>query len=239
MSHSIVKIKNTLKEKISTKKINNPININSNPLPGKFIFKNDTNKLASSYINMSQKMQTNRNFLKTSSTLIRRTSDLSFNNSCIKNKDQKQSLISNNNLSLNLNKNISSNRLEKQTFSKDNYVIHVNKSKRHLPLLSFATANSNRVSSCNKGSSRGKNNKKTIMSYSILNDTNIGIRECYKYKENKILQSKSKSKPKKFKKLFKLVNTNSQRSSLSFNKNLKNKIIKNEIQKKKYCETKF
>ena len=63
MSHSIVKIKNTLKEKISTKKINNPININSNPLPGKFIFKNDTNKLASSYINMSQKMQTNRNFL--------------------------------------------------------------------------------------------------------------------------------------------------------------------------------
>ena len=231
MSINTIKMKNSLKSKISNKKTNNPININSNPTPGKFIFKNDVNKLASSYMNMSQKIQTNRNFLKTCSNLNKRSSDFSLNNSCAKCKDLKQSLISNTNLSFNINNN-SCNHLEKQTFSKDNYVIHVNKSKRHLPLLSFASVNTNRVPSYNKGSSREKNNKKKVMNYSILNDTNIDIRECYKYKDNKKLFNKSKSKPKKFKKHFKSINTNRQRFSVSFNKNLHNKTNSNALQNK-------
>ena len=59
----IMKKNNTLG--IKSKKKSIPININSNPTPGKFLFSNQINNIASSYLSMGQKIQTNKN-LKTS-----------------------------------------------------------------------------------------------------------------------------------------------------------------------------
>ena len=42
---------------IKSKKKSIPININSNPTPGKFLFTNHINNIASSYLSMGQKIQ--------------------------------------------------------------------------------------------------------------------------------------------------------------------------------------
>ena len=54
-----IKKNNTLGIKPKKKSI--PININTNPTPGKFLFSNHVNNIASSYLSMGQRIQINKN----------------------------------------------------------------------------------------------------------------------------------------------------------------------------------
>ena len=47
---------------VKSKKKSIPININSNPVPGKFLISNPINQVASSYLSMGQKIQISKNF---------------------------------------------------------------------------------------------------------------------------------------------------------------------------------
>ena len=46
---------------IKTRKKSIPININSNPTPGKFLISNQINQVAASYLSMGQKIQISKN----------------------------------------------------------------------------------------------------------------------------------------------------------------------------------
>ena len=86
----IIKKNNILDVKQKKKSI--PININTNPMPNKFIFSNQVNQIASSYLSMGQKIQTNKNIK--SSKIIHVNTNSTTNYYTTNNKESKQSNIS-------------------------------------------------------------------------------------------------------------------------------------------------
>lgn len=56
-----IKKNNTLGIKPKKKTIPINININTNPVPGKFLFSNQVNNIASSYLSMGRRIQINKN----------------------------------------------------------------------------------------------------------------------------------------------------------------------------------
>ena len=158
----IMKKNNTLG--IKSKKKSIPININSNPTPGKFLFSNHINNIASSYLSMGQKIQTNKNIKN--SKLIHVNTNSGTNYYTINSKETKQTnssisnSISNNiknynrseinsiniNNYYNINNNLSSNNYEVKSSEKNNHnknVILNSRDKRQVSTISNSNLSNN------------------------------------------------------------------------------------------------
>ena len=216
-----------------------PININSNPTPGKFIFSNHVNKIASSYLSMGRKIQINKN-IKASKTIHVNTNSAtnyytlnsketkqtnsSITNSMlnnIKNNNNKSEINSNNyNNFININ-NINNHSLQQAIdFNRINY-INI-KDKKHLSTLSNSRLSNDLLIN---GYQSSKNNLNNIIFKNKLNGTNNAINNLSKNKptlstRHNLLDSKNKTKKIQMKskmRQFKFQNKNNRPTSTSLN----------------------
>ena len=81
-------IKKNIAIGVKSKKRSIPININSNPAPGKFLISNQINPIASSYLSMGQKIQTKKNLKNLK--IINVNSNSGINYYTLNSKDSKQ-----------------------------------------------------------------------------------------------------------------------------------------------------
>ena len=95
--NNFAKKKNTFNKRPIKKSIQ--ININSNPAPNKFLFSNQVNNIASSYLSMGRRIQINKN-MKTSKIIHANTNSAS-NYNPVNSKDIKQANGSITNIILN------------------------------------------------------------------------------------------------------------------------------------------
>jgi len=212
----IMKKNNTLG--IKSKKKSIPININSNPTPGKFLFSNQINNIASSYLSMGQKIQTNKN-LKTSK-LIHVNTNSCTNYYTTNSKETKQtnssisSSIPNNiknynrsevnsiniNNYININNNNSTNHKEFKSSEKNNHnynnIIFNSRDKRQLSTISNSHLSNNDVMiNLYHGSSNNSNNSKLKNRVNSINTSNNlpKTRQTYSTRAN-FLDSRNKTK---------------------------------------------
>ena len=115
-----LKKNNTLGIKPQKKSI--PININSNPNPGKFVFSNPINNIASSYLSMGQRIQINKNIK--ASKIIHVNTNSATNYYTLNSKDTKQTNCSITNSILN-NLKIN-NKSELNSINVNNYINYSN-----------------------------------------------------------------------------------------------------------------
>ena len=111
-----IKKNNTLGIKPKKKSI--PININTNPTPGKFLFSNQVNNIASSYLSMGQRIQINKNLKP--SKIIHVNTNSATNYYTLNSKDTKYTNGSITNSLLNNLKN--NNKSELNSINVNNYI---------------------------------------------------------------------------------------------------------------------
>ena len=87
ISTSNILMKKNITLGIKPKKKSIPININSNPTPGKFLISNQINPIASSYLSMGQKIQISKNIKN--SKIIHVNTNSSKNYYAMNSKDNK------------------------------------------------------------------------------------------------------------------------------------------------------
>ena len=157
---------------IKSKKKTIPININSNPTPGKFLFSNQINSIASSYLSMGQKIQNNKNI--NASKLIHVNTNSGTNYYTINSKETKQTNSSISNSIYNNIKN--NNRSEINSININNYFnINNNLTSNHYEVNSIEKNNHNfnnvalnsrdKKQICNKSNSHISNNDLFINGY--------------------------------------------------------------------------
>ena len=203
---------------IKSKKKSIPININSNPTPGKFLFSNQINNIASSYLSMGQKIQTNKN-IKTSK-LIHVNTNSGTNYYTINSKETKQTnssisssipnYIKNYNRSeansininnyFNINNNLSTNHYEIKSSEKNNHnynnIIFNSRDKRQVPTISNSHLSNNAVMiNGYQGSSNNSNNNKLKNRVNSINTSNNlpKTKQTYSTRAN-FLDSRNKTK---------------------------------------------
>ena len=203
---------------IKSKKKSIPININSNPTPGKFLFSNHINNIASSYLSMGQKIQINKNIK--ASKLIHVNTNSGTNYYTINSKETKQtnssisSSIPNNiknynrseinsiniNNYFNINNNLSSNHYEVKSSEKNNYnynnVIYNSRDKRQASTISNShLSNNDVIKNGYHGSNNNSNNSKLKNRVNSINTSNNlpKTRQTYSTRAN-FLDSKNKTK---------------------------------------------
>ena len=235
-----IKKNNTLGIKPKKKAI--PININTNPVPGKFLFSNQVNNIASSYLSMGRRIQINKN--NKTSKIIQVNTNSATNYYTLNSKDSHQtngsitnSLFTNcknNNMSdihtLNVNNTYfnvvtNNNHSQYQNFEINNKIKSINsKDKKHLSTLSNSHISNDKFINGYQNSSNINNsklkNKNTNNPNSINNLSNI--RKTYSTRPN-FLDSRIKTKkvPMKSKiRQFKFQYKNNKSISTSFNNNL-------------------
>ena len=216
-----------------------PININSNPAPGKFIFSNHVNKIASSYLSMGRKIQINKN-IKTSKIMNVNTNSAT-NYYTLNSKDTKQTNSSNtnsliNNIKNNNNKSeinsnfynnfINLNNINNHSLQKAidlNRVNHItnSKDKKQLSILLNSRVSNELLIN---GYQTSKNNlNKNIIKHKLNGNNTINNLSKNKYTistRHNILNSKIKTKkiPMKSKLChFKFQNRNKKSTSTSLN----------------------
>ena len=117
--NNIAKKKNTLGKKPIKKSIQ--ININSNPAPNKFLFSNQVNNIASSYLSMGRRIQINKN--NKTSKIIHENTNSAANYNALNSKDIKKTNGSITNIIL--NNLLNNNKTEINSINVNNY-IHIN-----------------------------------------------------------------------------------------------------------------
>ena len=203
---------------IKSKKKSIPININSNPTPGKFLFSNHVNNIASSYISMGQKIQTNKNIR--ASKLIHVNTHSGTNYYTINSKETKQTNSSisssiptnirnynrsqinsiNINNYFNINNNLSSNHYEVNSSEKNNHNYNNvglnSRDKRQVSTISNShLSNNNVMINVYQGSSNNSNNSKLKNRVNSINTSNNlpKTRQAYSTRAN-FLDSRNKTK---------------------------------------------
>ena len=104
---------------IKTKKKAIPININTNPAPGKFLFSNHVNNIASSYLSMGRRIQINKNIK--ASKIIHVNTNSATNYYTLNTKDTRQTNGSITNSLINNIKN-NNNKSEYNSININNYI---------------------------------------------------------------------------------------------------------------------
>ena len=238
-----------------SKKRSIPININSNPAPGKFLISNQINPIASSYLSMGQKIQISKNMKNP--RIIQVNTNSAINYYTLNSKDSKHvngsitnSLINNyhsNNVSdingINFNnyrtnnhsqQHYETNNIDKNLIKYNNLSINT-KARKHLSTISNSLISNNILMN---GFQTSKNNNSNLINnikpknkiiYTNSSNNISKIRQTYSTRPN-FLDSKNKTKkvPMKSKiRQFKYQYKNSKPISTSFS-NIH--IIKNNIQ---------
>ena len=149
-----------------------PININSNPTPGKFLIPNQVNQVASSYLSMGQKFQNFKNFKN--SKIIHVNTNSASNYYTIAGKDIKNTNNSITSSMMNNYSNINNNYSENNGINFNNYYHNV--SQQHQPQRNYIINNSNN----NNNNNLDKNNIK-------YNNVNIKLRRHISMISNSLL----------------------------------------------------
>ena len=113
---------------MKSKKKSIPININSNPAPGKFLISNQINPVASSYLSMGQKIQNFKNFKN--SKIIHVNTNSATNYYTIASKDLKNTNNSITNSLLNNYSNVNHNYSENNGINFNNYLNNVSQQQQ-------------------------------------------------------------------------------------------------------------
>ena len=152
------KMKKTNMLGIKTKKKAIPININTNPTPGKFLFSNHVNNIASSYLSMGRRIQINKN-IKTSK-LIHVNTNSATNYYTLNSKDTKQTNGSiTNSLICNIKNN--NNKSEYNSINAINYV-NLNSNNNNL-----SQQQSSEINKINTANSKDKKQLSTISNFGV------------------------------------------------------------------------
>ena len=220
---------------IKPKKKSIPININSNPTPGKFLFSNPVNNIASSYLSMGQKIQINKN--TKASKIIHVNTNSATNYYTINSKDTKQtncsvtnSMLNNlkmnnkselNSINVNNYINLSNNHSQQQNYE-INKINNINsKDKKHLSTLSTSKITNELLNNGCQGSKNNINNSKhktknnniTNISHFSKNKHTYSTRVNFLDSKNKTKKIQMKSKIRQYNYQFK----NNKPISTSFN----------------------
>ena len=219
---------------IKPKKKSIPININTNPTPGKFLFSNQVNNIASSYLSMGQRIQINKNLKD--SKIIHVNTNSATNYYTLNSKDAKQTNCSITNSILN-NLKIN-NKSELNSINVNNYMnlnnnnyslqyeinrIHINsKDKKQLSTLSNSKISNDLLIN---GYQNSKNNLNNSKFKNKINNATNSINHFSKNKQTystrpNFLDSKIKTKkvPMKSKiRQYKCQYKNNKSISTSFN----------------------
>ena len=174
---------------IRPKKKSIPININTNPTPGKFIFSNQINKITSSYLSMGQKIHSKKN-----SKLIHVNTNSATNYYSINDKDKKQSYSLTNSIYNNFkNNNKSENIYNNFTNNQISQIYETNSNEKNS--IKFNNININ------------SNNKKQLSTSSNSRlSNNEFLVNGFQRTKNKINNSKLKTKEKSISSTYTLSN---------------------------------
>ena len=220
---------------IKPKKKSIPININSNPTPGKFLFSNPVNNIASSYLSMGQKIQINKNIK--ASKIIHVNTNSATNYYTLNSKDTKQtncsitnSMLNNlkmnnkselNSINVNNYINLSNNHSQQQNYE-INRINNINsKDKKQLSTLSNSKITSELLingyqgskNNINNSKHKTKNNNMTNINHFSKNKQTYSTRVNFLDSKNKTKKIPMKSKIRQYKYQFK----NNKPISTSFN----------------------
>ncbi len=231
-----IKKNNTLGIKPKKKTI--PININTNPVPGKFLFSNQVNNIASSYLSMGRRIQINKN--NKTSKIIHVNTNSATNYYTLNSKDSKvtngsltNSLFTNcknNNMSdintlnnyFNVSNSNSNNHNQYQNYEMNHRMKNISKEKKHLSTLSNSHISNDKLINGYQNSNNGNNSKlknkinnsNTIYNLSKLRQT-YSTRPNFLDSRNKTKKVPMKSKIRQFKYQYK-----NKSISTSFNNNI-------------------
>ena len=182
---------------VKPKKKSIPININSNPAPGKFIISNPINPIASSYFSMGQKIQISKN--NKNSKIIHVNTNSAMNYYTLNSKDSKQINGSITNSILN---NYQSNNVSENNGINFNNFYNNNLSQQHYDANSIEK-NIIKYNNLNINS-KGRKHLSTISNSLISNDLLInGYQTSKNNNANHLINNKSKNK---------IISTNSKNS---------------------------
>ena len=200
---------------IKPKKKSIPININTNPTPGKFLFSNHVNNIASSYLSMGQRIQINKNLkpkiihVNTNSATNYYTinsKDTKYTNGSItnsiinnlknNNKSELNSINVNNYINLsNNNNNINHTQLQNYDINRFNNININSKERKHISTLSNSKLSNDKLINGYQSSKNNQNNSK--YKNKINNTSNINNlsknKQTYSTRPN-FLDSKNKTK---------------------------------------------
>ena len=177
------------------KKKSIPININSNPAANKFLFSNQVNPIASSYLSMGQKIQISKNLKN--SKIIQVNTNSAVNYYTLNSKDSKQISGSVGNSVLN---NYQSNNVsENNGINFNNFYTNNSNSQQHYETNNIEK-NVIKYNNINLNS-KGRKHLSTISNSILAND--LIINGCQTSKNNNLINNNNKSKNK-------IVSTNSK-----------------------------
>ena len=177
------------------KKKSIPININSNPAGNKFLFSNQVNPIASSYLSMGQKIQISKNLKN--SKIIQVNTNSAVNYYTLNSKDSKQISGSVGNSVLN---NYQSNNVsENNGINFNNFYTNNSNSQQHYETNNIEK-NVIKYNNINLNS-KGRKHLSTISNSILAND--LIINGCQTSKNNNLINNNNKSKNK-------IISTNSK-----------------------------
>ena len=177
------------------KKKSIPININSNPAANKFLFSNQVNPIASSYLSMGQKIQISKNLKN--SKIIQVNTNSAVNYYTLNSKDSKQISGSVGNSVLN---NYQSNNVsENNGINFNNFYTNNSNSQQHYETNNIEK-NVIKYNNINLNS-KGRKHLSTISNSILAND--LIINGCQTSKNNNLINNNNKSKNK-------IISTNSK-----------------------------
>ena len=196
ISNFIMKKNSSLAGK--TKKKSIPININTNPIPGKIFISNQINPIASSYLSMGQKIQINKNLKN--QKLIQVNANSGINYYTLNGKDSKQTNSSATNSLFN---NCHNNNSDINGINFNNYLNSNNNHSQHHYGMSNIDKNIIKYSNININS-KARKHLSTISNSLISNELLINGYQTSKNNNSNLLNN-NKSKNK-------IINTNSKNS---------------------------
>jgi hypothetical protein len=194
ISNFIMKKNSSLAGK--TKKKSIPININTNPMPGKIFITNHINPIASSYLSMGQKIQINKNLKN--QKLIHVNTNSGVNYYTMNGKDSKQTNSSATNSLFN---NFHNNNSDINGINFNNYLISNNNHSQHHYGVSNMDKNIIKYSNIN---TKARKHLSTISNSLISNELLINGYQTSKNNTSNLLNN---NKPRS-----KIINTNSKNS---------------------------
>ena len=214
------------------KKKSIPININSNPAGNKFLFSNQVNPIASSYLSMGQKIQISKNLKN--SKIIQVNTNSAVNYYTLNSKDSKQISGSVGNSVLN---NYQSNNVsENNGINFNNFYTNNSNSQQHYETNNIEK-NVIKYNNINLNS-KGRKHLSTISNSILAND--LIINGCQTSKNNNLINNNNKSKNKiastnSKNNISKIKQTYSTRPNFLDSKNKTKKIpMKSKIRQYKY-----
>ena len=171
------------------KKKSIPININSNPAPGKFLISNPINPIASSYLSMGQRIQISKNLKN--SKIIHVNTNSATNYYTTNSKDSKQT---NNSVANSMLNNYQSNNISENNGINFNFYINNNHSQQHYDTNSI-DKNIIKYNNLNINL-KGRKHLSTISNTLLPNELLINGYQTSKNNNNSnnILSNKSKNK---------------------------------------------